>query len=156
MKWGPGTVTFRHLKLEIGVDIDSDDDVYLMEGNTVIESCIVESPVNTAIYLMSAGSILSGSTGLDLKYCILDGMENCRRMICFQGSHPVLNIESCYINDMYSFVTVISPKEITRGVVTMADSVLYDVQVGSVCLNIAPGMINALSIVGWPEACCPP
>ena len=82
VKWGRGQLVLRRLKLEIGVDIDSDDDVYLMEGSTVIDRCVIESPVNTCIYVISDSKDVE--TKLDIRYCHLDGLENCRRMICFQ------------------------------------------------------------------------
>jgi hypothetical protein len=82
VKWGDGNAIFKRLKLEVGVDIDSDDDIYLMEGTTILENCVVESPVNTCIYVISSG--IQSETALKVKHCIFDGLESCRRMICFQ------------------------------------------------------------------------
>jgi hypothetical protein len=43
-----------------------------------------------------------------------------------------VNLESCYVHEMFSFLTVISPDEVTKGVVTLVNSVLYDIQVSKV------------------------
>ena len=41
-----------------------------------------------------------------------------------------MNVESCYVSELFSFLTVISPGEVTRGLVTLTDTVLYDLQDG--------------------------
>ena len=70
------------------------------------------------------------STRLDFRHCVLNGRDKCQRMVSFQGAHPVINAESCYVHDMFSFVTVLSPADVTRGVLTLVNCVLYDLQDG--------------------------
>ena len=53
-----------------------------MEGKTVLTNVVIESPVNTAIYVISP-SVLH-TTEVTFKNCIFDGLENCRRMIAFE------------------------------------------------------------------------
>jgi hypothetical protein len=51
-----------------------------------------------------------------------------------QGFKPIVKVESCYISDMYSFCSVIEPEDRSSAVVTIADSAIYDVQVGMLSL----------------------
>ena len=46
-----------------------------------------------------------------------------------QGIRPIVNVDSCYISDMYSFCTVLEPEEKSSAILTIANSVIYDVQV---------------------------
>ncbi len=99
VKWGPGTVSFRRLKIEVGVDSDSVDDVYLLDGATELVNCVIESFVNTCFYVISSPTLLSGSTRLLFKHCILNGMDKCRRMICFQVGVSQLDHISAVTNN---------------------------------------------------------
>ncbi len=90
---------------------------------------------------------LGESTRLDFRHCVISGRERCRRMVCFQGCHPVVNVDSCYVSDLFSFLTVIAPGEVTRGVVTVVDSVLYDLQDG-LKVAVHHGSSVAVHVVG--------
>ena len=50
-------------------------------------------------------------------------------LLVFQGIRPIVNVDSCYISDMYSFCTVLEPEEKSSAILTIANSVIYDVQV---------------------------
>jgi len=147
VKWGQGTITMRRLRLVIGEDDDENHEAYIMSGGLELTDCVVESTANTAFYVISdvgashtrggltaqplpPGVAPSSVTRLKFRHCVLNGKDKCRRMVCFQGPHPIVNLEACYVHEMFSFLTVISPDEVTRGVVTLVDSVLYDVQDG--------------------------
>lgn len=128
VKWGMERLMFRRLKLEIGLDIDANDDAYFMEGSTVMENVVIESPVNTAMYVISPNFLQQ--TEVTFKHCIFDGLENCRRMIAFEGTRPTITVESCYASDLFSFITVISPEEVSSAVIAVINSVFTELQDG--------------------------
>lgn len=128
VKWGSSAVLLKRLKLEVGLDIDSNEDIYFMDGVTVLEDCVIESPVNTCMYVISPN--FATETTVKFRHCIFDGLGNCKRMLCFQGPRPRISIDSCCVNELYSFITVITPEEKTSAIITVADSVFYDLQDG--------------------------
>ena len=64
------------------MDIDAEDDAYFMEGHTFMEEVVIESPVNTAMFVISPGFLQE--TMVKFVHCFFDGLESCRRMIAFQ------------------------------------------------------------------------
>ena len=83
-KWGEGSLRLFRLKLEIGVAKEDASNAYLLEGHTVIENCVIASPVNTAVYVINKD--LFRPTSLEVNYCVVDGMENAERLFCFEVS----------------------------------------------------------------------
>ena len=81
-KWGDGTLRLFRLKLRIGDKPESLDNAYFIEGHTLLENCIVESPVNTAMYVINKDR--TKPTSLDVSYSLLNGMEKAQRMIYFE------------------------------------------------------------------------
>ena len=66
----------------LGSDAAADDDAYFMEGETCLDKCMIEAPVNTAFFIMNKSQ--NDPTCLRLKNCVLDGLDCCKRFFCFQ------------------------------------------------------------------------
>ena len=45
--------------------------------------------------------------------------------------HPIINVDSCYVCEMFSFISVIAPECRTSGSVNLTNSVFYDLQDGA-------------------------
>ena len=90
VKRGPSEVSFSRLKLVIGTTSNSNDDAYFMGGRTTFRHCVIESPVNTAMYVINVAPEKEG-TFLLFQVCVLNGLESCHRLIAFQVHSP------CYL-----------------------------------------------------------
>jgi hypothetical protein len=98
VKWGPGTVIFRRLRLVIGEENDEDHEFYVMGGSVELEGCFVECRSNTAFYVISNSDPSGGSYGdkcrptaqppppgipassvtrLNFRHCVLNGRDKC-------------------------------------------------------------------------------
>ncbi len=82
VKHSKGMLILRRLKLQIGTTPESDDDAYFIEGDTLIRQCVVESPVDTAMFVISRSSEVPTCLSIDLS--VLDGQETCKRLIAFE------------------------------------------------------------------------
>ena len=85
VKFGPGDVLIRRLKLVIGKSSNSDDDAYFLGGGTTVRHCLIESPVNTAMFVINEEKATEG-THLLLQVCVINGLESCQRLIAFDVS----------------------------------------------------------------------
>ena len=85
VKFGPGDVSIRRLKLVIGKTSNSDDDAYFLGGRTTVRHCLIESPVNTAMFVINEEKATEG-THLLLQVCVINGLESCQRLIAFDVS----------------------------------------------------------------------
>ena len=54
-----------------------------MGGRTTFRHCVIESPVNTAMFVINVAPEKEG-TFLLFQVCVLNGLESCHRLIAFE------------------------------------------------------------------------
>jgi len=80
--------------------------------------------VNTGFYIVGEGA------GLQLRLCVLDGLESCQRAVCLSAARTRLHLEQCLVRDMFSLVTATSSEPLHGVSVTVSGSCLTDLQEG--------------------------
>jgi len=102
--WAAQKVIFKRIKFEVGDTPDSNDAIYILGGNIVFSSCLLEATVNTLWYLIGQESATSMLT---VQHCVVDGLESCQRAVTLQGKNVSVRLEDSILKDMFSVLTVL-------------------------------------------------
>ena len=124
-------VIFKRLKFEVGETPDSNDAIYILGGNVVFSSCLLEATVNTLWYLIGQES---STTTLTVQHCVVDGLESCQRAVTLQGKNASVRLEDSILKDMFSVLTVLKTVYTDKISVILRGCDVEDVQT---CVDLA-------------------
>jgi len=127
-------VIFKRIKFEVGDTPDSNDAIYILGGNIIFSSCLLEATVNTLWYLIGQES---ATTMLTVQHCVVDGLESCQRAVTLQGKNVSVRLEDSILKDMFSVLTVLKNVYADNVSVTLIGCDIEDVQT---CVDLSsPG-----------------
>ena len=119
-------ISFRRIKFEVGESAESKDAMFVTSGHVTFSQCLIEAMVNTLVYVMAGA-------GVRLEHCVIDGLESCQRCISVTGHACHVVLDTCWVRDMFSVVTVTADDQVSDLSLTIEGCEVDSVQTVVTC-----------------------